>query len=67
MKNLILLIAVIFAFSFNLAAQTYNDAALAKVREQDRTSRDAAGKLSTLTAAEHAFRADVYSSNRYFK
>jgi tetratricopeptide (TPR) repeat protein len=67
MKNLILLIAIVFAFSFNLAAQVYNDAALAKVREQDRTSRDVTGKLLTLTAAEHGFRADVYSSNRYFK
>lgn len=63
----IFVIISIFCFSV-LAQQTYNDAALARVREQDRLSRDAAsGKLLTLSAAEHAYRADVYSSNRYFK
>mgnify|MGYP000595489742 CR=1 FL=1 len=31
------------------------------------TSRDAAGKLPSLSAAEHAYRADVYSSNRLFR
>jgi soluble lytic murein transglycosylase len=67
MKNLILSIAIVFAFSFNLPAQTYNDAALAKVREQDRASRDVSGKMPTLAAEEHGYRADVYSSNRYFK
>jgi soluble lytic murein transglycosylase-like protein/TolA-binding protein len=67
MKNLILSILLVFAFTLGAFAQVYNDATLARVREQDRASRDAAGKLQTLTAAEHAFRADVYSSNRYFK
>ncbi|HLM61325.1 MAG TPA: hypothetical protein VK308_11005, partial [Pyrinomonadaceae bacterium] len=66
MKKLICSIAVIFIFSISLFAQTYNDATLAKVRTQDVASRDASGKLLTLSAAEHAFRADVYSSNRFF-
>lgn len=47
-------------------AQTYGDAALQRVREQDRTSRDTAGNLRTLSAADHAFRAEVYSTNRLF-
>ncbi|HEY0049401.1 MAG TPA: transglycosylase SLT domain-containing protein [Pyrinomonadaceae bacterium] len=67
MKKFIYTIAIVFAFSFNLSAQMYNDATLAKVREQDAASRDAAGRLLTLTAAEHNYRADVYSTNRYFK
>ena len=66
MKHLILSIAIVLAFSFNLTAQVYNDAALVKVREQDRVSRDTTGKLATLTAEEHVFRADVYLSNRHF-
>ncbi|MDQ3798325.1 MAG: transglycosylase SLT domain-containing protein [Acidobacteriota bacterium] len=67
MKNLILAIIIVFVFSLNLPAQVYNDATLAKVREQDRTSRDVSGRLQTLTAEEHNYRADVYSTNRYFK
>jgi len=66
MKKTIASIFVIFAFSICLFAQTYNDATLSRVRGQDATSRDAAGKLQTLAAAEHAFRADVYSTNRQF-
>ena len=66
MNKIICSIAVIFVFSISLFAQTYNDATLAKVRSQDITSRDQSGKLQTLSAAEHAFRADVYSSNRLF-
>jgi soluble lytic murein transglycosylase len=50
--------------SFN--AQTYNDATLNKVREQDKTNRDSNGKLLTLNAVEHNYRADVYASNRVF-
>jgi soluble lytic murein transglycosylase len=67
MKNLILSIAIIFAFSCGATAQVYNDATLAKVREQDRASRDVSGVLQTLSAEEHNYRADVYSTNRYFK
>lgn len=47
-------------------AQTYSDAVLAKIRQQDIISRDMSGKLQTLAAAEHSYRADVYSSNRVF-
>src|ERR1043165_10191748 len=66
MNRLILSIAISIIFSINLCAQTYGDATLAKVREQDRTSRDGQGKLMLLSAAEHAYRADVYMSNRVF-
>jgi tetratricopeptide (TPR) repeat protein len=66
MKKFILVIAILIVSSLNLLAQTYGDAALQRVREQDRTSRDVAGKLRTLSAAEHAFRAEVYSTNRLF-
>ncbi len=67
MKKTIASIHIILAFSISLFAQTYNDATLARVRQQDFASRDASGKLQTLaTAAEHAFRADVYSTNRQF-
>ena len=66
MKSILLLFAFTIAFSFAAAAQTYNDATLRRVTLQDQTSRDASGKLLTLSAAEHAYRADVYSSNRHF-
>src|SRR5688572_4651196 len=66
MKNLIAIIAILISFSFNASAQTYTDAALARVQGQDRTSRDVNGQLQKLAASEHAFRADVYSSNRAF-
>lgn len=66
MKKFILTILFLTVSALNLSAQTYGDAALARVREQDRASRDSSGKLRTLAAAEHALRADVYSSNRNF-
>ena len=66
MNKLILILSIAIVFSLNLFAQTYGDATLARVREQDRTSRDAKGKLSMLSPTEHAFRADVYSTNRVF-
>lgn len=66
MNKLILSIAIVIIFSINLFAQTYGDATLAQVREKDRLSRDGQGKLQLLSATEHAFRADVYSSNRVF-
>lgn len=66
MKRFINPLAFLLFFSFHIFAQTYNDAALERVALQDKTSRDASGKLNTLSAAEHAFRADVYSSNRQF-
>lgn len=57
---------VILLLNFTICAQTYNDATLASVRLKDAASRDASGKLQPLTASEHAYRADVYSSNRAF-
>jgi soluble lytic murein transglycosylase-like protein/TolA-binding protein len=66
MNKLILILTFAIAFSFNLFAQTYGDSTLAQVREKDKSSRDAKGKLPTLSPTEHAFRADVYSSNRVF-
>lgn len=66
MKKLIVSIAVVFSFSIGIFAQSYNDAALSQVVIKDKTSRDGNGKLQTLTAGEHIYRADVYSSNRFF-
>lgn len=66
MKNLIAVISILIVFSFNAFAQTYTDATLARVQGQDRGSRDSSGQLQKLAASEHAFRADVYSSNRAF-
>ena len=65
MKNFIFAAAISIVSVFSLAAQTYNDATLAKVRGMD-SSRDTSGNLQTLSAAEHSYRADVYSSNRAF-
>lgn len=64
MKKPILLFAFIFALSMFAFAQS--DSSLKLVTEQDRTSRDANGKLATLTVAEHLYRADVYMANRHF-
>lgn len=66
MNKIVLNLTIAIVFSVNLFAQTYGDATLARVREQDRTSRDSQGKLTLLSAAEHQFRADVYSTNRVF-
>ena len=66
MNKIILSLAIVIVFSGNLFAQSYGDATLARVREQDRTSRDEKGKLQKLSPTEHAFRADVYSTNRVF-
>lgn len=66
MKKFLSIIAVIFLFSTSLLAQVYNDATLAKVIAQDKTSRNINGKLNTLTIGEHLYRADVYMSNRQF-
>ncbi len=66
MKRFAILTAFLFVLSLNTVAQTRSDAALARIIEQDRTSRDASGKLLTLSAAEHLNRADVYSTNRNF-
>jgi soluble lytic murein transglycosylase len=64
MKKFILLFAVIFALSISAFAQS--DSSLRLVTEKDKTSRDAQGKLLTLTVGEHLYRADVYMANRHF-
>ena len=64
MKKFVLAFAFIFAFSVFTFAQS--DSALRLVTEKDKTSRDAAGKLQTLTVGEHLYRADVYMANRHF-
>jgi soluble lytic murein transglycosylase-like protein/outer membrane protein assembly factor BamD (BamD/ComL family) len=64
MKKISVLIALILAFSTFIFAQS--DASLRLVTEKDKTSRDAGGKLVTLTVAEHLYRADVYMANRHF-
>ncbi|MDQ3322970.1 MAG: transglycosylase SLT domain-containing protein [Acidobacteriota bacterium] len=66
MKRFAILIVFLFVLSLNVFAQTRSDAALSRVTEQDKTSRDASGKLFTLSAAEHLSRADVYLTNRHF-
>lgn len=66
MKKFFLTLALSFVLAVNHFAQTYGDAALAQVSLKDRSSRDAAGKLQTLTAPEHLYRAEVYMTNRQF-
>ncbi len=66
MRKFIAVIALLIFVTINLFAQTQSDTALAQVTAKDRLSRDPSGGLQTLTASEHAFRADVYSTNRQF-
>jgi soluble lytic murein transglycosylase len=52
-----------------IAAPTYQSASdgnLAAVRQSDRSSRTAGGKLTKLSASEHLRRASVYMTNRAF-
>jgi soluble lytic murein transglycosylase len=64
-KNILSIALTLLLVSIS-TSQVYNDATLARVREMDKQSRDVNGKLLTLTSAEHAYRADVYASNRVF-
>lgn len=59
-------VAAIVIFALNAAIAQTSDAALRRVTESDRTSRDSSGKLPTLTAAEHLSRAETYMANRLF-
>lgn len=65
MKRFLIPILITVFFSTAALAQS-SDAALRRVTEADRTSRDATGKLPTLTAAEHLSRAETYMANRLF-
>jgi soluble lytic murein transglycosylase len=66
MKNAFILCALIFVFASVSFGQSYGDAALKRVSEQDRSIRTTGGKLPLLTVAEHLYRADVYMANRHF-
>lgn len=52
--------------SFTTLNAQQSDAALRRVTGQDAASRDASGKLQTMSAAEHLARAETYSANRLF-
>lgn len=66
LKFIVRLSAFLLLFNSVGFAQVYNDSTLAAVRAKDAQSRDASGKINTLTGGEHIFRADVYMSNRAF-
>ena len=68
MKYNFALLIFVFAviFSVSAFAQSYNDAALARVSAQDKSSRDDKGGIPLLTMPEHLYRADVYMANRHF-
>lgn len=63
MKILILSLSVLLS-AFTTVAQT-SDAALRRAIDADKAARGA-GKLPTLSAAEHLSRAETYSANRLF-
>lgn len=65
MKRISLITAVLVFFVAPALSQR-SDAALKKVMEDDAASRDSFGARRTLPAAEHASRAEIYSSNRLF-
>ncbi len=65
MKNLLVLaLAVMFCSTIGIFGQS--DADLRAVTEKDKMSRDASGKLMTLSAAEHVSRGFTYMENRHF-
>ena len=66
MKKFVLAVSIVFCVILTGFSQTKSDAALRLISEKDRTNRDSTGKLLALTAAEHLYRADVYSTNRHF-
>ncbi|MDQ2746904.1 MAG: transglycosylase SLT domain-containing protein [Acidobacteriota bacterium] len=64
MKKIIISVSLLFVLAIGIFAQS--DAALAQVAIKDKSNRDANGKLQTLPAAEHLYRAEVYMANRHF-
>lgn len=66
MKKIILISIAISFLAIGTIAQVYNDATLARVISQDRSSRNSTGRLNTLSVKQHMYRADVYMSNRQF-
>lgn len=65
MKSFLFASAAVVLFSTFIFAQQ-SDAVLRRTISDDVASRDAGGKLSTLSAAVHLARAESYSSNRMF-
>ncbi len=65
MKNIVASALLALFLSFSVFSQS-GDAALRGVIERDRASRDAGGKLLTLTAADHLSRGQIYFENRQF-
>ncbi|MDQ4122299.1 MAG: transglycosylase SLT domain-containing protein [Acidobacteriota bacterium] len=65
MSQILKIFLLLSIFCFVAAAQTYNDATLSRVRQQDTAAR-IGGKLPALAPAEHLYRAEVYFSNRAF-
>src|SRR5437016_203597 len=65
MKNLIAVAVISFLVSISAMPQA-SDSALKVVSARDRASRDALGRLMTLTAAEHLSRGQTYYDNRQF-
>lgn len=65
MKLILIAIFALFLTVSNATAQQ-SDALLRRVTAQDFASRNASGKLQTMSAAEHLARAETYSANRLF-
>lgn len=67
MKRILFTALIFSALSLIVAAQSYNDRALAKVAAEDRADRlAAAGTLPDLPVEAHLYRGDVYMANRHF-
>ncbi len=64
MSKIIVSICLLFVFAFTSFAQS--DAALSQITVKDKSSREANGKLTTLPAPEHLYRAEIYMANRHF-
>ena len=64
--SVFLIFAFIFVFSVSVFGQSYNDAALARVSAQDKSSRSTQGAIPLLAVTEHVYRGEVYMANRHF-
>lgn len=65
MKLTVLTLLIVSLLSISVFSQA-SDAALRSVIEADRASRDDQGKLTTLAAAEHLRRGQIFFDNRQF-
>lgn len=69
MKRSVSISTIALALYITLSVATFaqsGDALLRDTIAKDRSSRDASGKLMTLTASEHIARGNVYLANRHF-